>query len=407
MGGVPCCRDLCGRFGTADTPPMSDPVSKFADSKIFVALGFITVLLNIAFRTYIADKHINEYDTMSSPSDFVFHGEVFFLCVYAFEFLVNFWRVGWSFFYNRNWKNSWVDVLILISSASTVVLLATYSGASDSHGLRILRLLSLLKVISVYRVACQVKPLRILLNALVGTLGTLLWSLVMLSLIIYLFSLLMVTRVANYMRDEGASLDPQLEESLLNAYGGVWLTCRNLFFLSFAGQDWDSFLVPLYSTGSINPFLFASYAAFTQLAVWNVILGVFVDAAMKSVTDEKDSLLQEDTERELLELCHEADLDKDGKLSTEEWRLAVSHGAMMTDYLETMGFRESDVRDFLSVMCRSAPDGAIDIDEFVRGCVRFKGPASCFDMQIVLSAVGDLKNRVGHAASEGTRREAD
>ncbi|CAK0790247.1 unnamed protein product, partial [Prorocentrum cordatum] len=143
-----------------------------------------------------------------------------------------------------------------------------------------------------------------------------------------------------------------------------------------------------------------------------IILGVFVDTAMKSLVGNREERLQEfaDGQRQmrsdLTELCAEADLDADGKLTVSEWNAAMKNERLV-NYLEVMEWRPNEVRDFLTLMCQDTSDGTVAIDVFVRACMRFKGAASCYDMSNVLSAVDDLKRLIKTAPRPTSRPQAD
>merc|ERR1712087_989254 len=117
-----------------------------------------------------------------------------------------------------------------------------------------------------------------------------------------------------------------------------------------------------------------------------------VDDAMKNMDPVKEKKALEhakerqQTEAELRELCQEIDVEGHGKLTYEGWVAAIGRYELRS-YLNMMDFRASEVMHFVEMMCKESPDGQVDIHTFVKGCMRFRGPASCFDMQNVLSAV--------------------
>jgi len=56
-----------------------------------------------------------------------------------------------------------------------------------------------------------------------------------------------------------------------------------------------------------------------------------------------------------------------------------------------MNFRVSEVRELLDHMCTEAQEDAIDIEAFVDTVMRFRGSSSCYDIQLVLSGIQELK----------------
>lgn len=227
----------------------------------------------------------------------------------------------------------------------------------------------------------------------------------MLTIIILLFSLVIVAQVTTFLKDEsgqgeivmdqhgGISLHDMLEAS----YGSVGLTMLHLFMCVTGGSDWSDYYFPLEPTGVINSMLFLLFVAFTQIALLNIILGIFVDSAMKNIeadkeeTAEKHAEEQQNMANDLRALCYEMDGNGDGKLSTVEWRHAIKK-PKVKKYLEMMNFRVSEVKEFLDHMCLDATEDTIHIDLFVDSMMRFRGSSSCFDMQMVLQALNELKD---------------
>merc|ERR1712048_1161998 len=107
-------------------------------------------------------------------------------------------------------------------------------------------------------------------------------------------------RTAGYFQHVGeADLDPQIRDDLMAAYGSVSLAMLNLFKCGFGGREWNGFYEALVPTGVENRALFLFFVAFTQIAVLNIILGLFVDQAIKSMESEKDELAQKHADDEV------------------------------------------------------------------------------------------------------------
>merc|ERR1740121_3333502 len=77
-----------------------------------------------------------------------------------------------------------------------------------------------------------------------------------------------------------------------------------LFMASNAGEDWVVHYRVLEQTGSFNKHAYIVYIAFIQIAVMNIILGIFVDKAMKNLSSESADALREHMKEERL---HEAE----------------------------------------------------------------------------------------------------
>lgn len=226
----------------------------------------------------------------------------------------------------------------------------------------------------------------------------------MLMVIIFMFALSIVILVAIFLQEEpeqgqvvvggdGATVAETLEAY----FGSIGLTMLHLFMCTTGGIEWSVYYEALQPTGVINCVLFLFFVAFTQMAVLNIILGIFVDTALKNMVAENEERAAQNAAEEqqiadeLREICHELDTyGNDGLLSAVEWRRAVETRKLQY-HLELAGFRVGEVKEFVDHMFTGEVEDAMHIDKFVELIMRFRGHASCFDMQMVLHEVGEVK----------------
>jgi hypothetical protein len=394
----PCLQSLRAAFqgfGISEAPQRSDPLSKFADGLPFLMIVDVTILLNCVFMVASADYEMSHrYD--DDQSEFFVYGEVYFLLVYLFELAVKIWRYRLHFFYDTDWKYNWLDFSLVCASIYSIIL---EDQLPNFSWLRMLRILRLAKLLRVFQLIAIVKPLRAILRSIVNTMGTLAWSIIMLMIILFMFALMLVLRLASYFKEGGSFDDPMVEDKIMKIYGNVGLTMLHLFMVTTGGKEWSVYYKPLEETGEINCMIFILFIAFTHIAVMNIILGIFVDDAMKHMIAERDERLQEHEQehlqmaKNLRELFGEMDVDGNSKLSRDEWHRAFSKRKFQV-HLDMMGFRSSEVIEFLDLMHDNSEEGTFDIDTFVRSCMRFRGPASCFDMQLLLNEVKQNKDLI-------------
>lgn len=383
------------RLGTSEAPTRSDPLSKFVDCPLFSIMVHTAIVLNCVFMAIAADQemHAALSDPDSDPIAFVQYGELFFLAVYSLEITVKLWRYRLHYFYDTSWKYNWLDIsLLLLGFYSTLFqsLLPNFSW------LRMLRMFKMAKALRVFHLIDMVKPLRAILRSIISTADALAWSMLMLLVILFMFALILVIQVTGFLQEESDSLESTTKLDLEMAYGSVGVTIVHLFMSSTGGQDWGDYYEPLRQTGAVNCALFLFFIAFTHIALLNIILGVFVDGAMKNLVAQRDEKAEEhaveqrEIANELKQLFHELDTDSNGKLSSVELRRAVKTPKIQNQ-LELLDFRASEVKEFIGHMCAGNDEDSVDIETFVCAIMRFRGSASCYDMQIVLHAIDELK----------------
>merc|ERR1711862_562362 len=61
---------------------------------------------------------------------------------------------------------------------------------------------------------------------------------------------------------------------------------------------------------------------------------------------------------------------------------------------DMMGFRVHDVVAFFRQMAEKDPEKKVNIDRFVKGCMRLKGTSSCLEMQSVIVLIENLSQAV-------------
>merc|ERR1712151_1214966 len=94
------------------------------------------------------------------------------------------------------------------------------------------------------------------------------------------------------------------------------------------GQDWQTFYFTLVPTGELACIIFVLFIAFIQIALVNILTGIFVEKALKSAVPDTEVQAREHKrtlekeKKELRDLC--ADLDKNfdgnGRISHKEFQ---------------------------------------------------------------------------------------
>jgi voltage-gated sodium channel len=338
---------------------------------------------------YRADLAVRDY--LAPEPTYVFLVETAFMAAYTVELMIRLWRDRCFFFFDESYLYNWVDIFLLVM----MYYFTFTTSVRDVTYLRAIRMLRLMKVLRVFRLIAAFKTLRAILMSLANTMGTLMWSVILLTVVLYVFALLFVQSAAMYFQDKATDLDPAHFEMLSRVYGGMWTAFLSLFMCSTGGHDWIVCYEPIVLTGAVNQGIFLFFVAFTQIAVMNIILGIFVDNAMKRMMIEKEEAASEHiaeeqrTQEALIALCNELDKDKDGKITRNEWRAALNHAGVMS-YLDLMGFHVHNVIEYYEVMSKGSDHGAVDISAFVSGCMRLKGWATCYDMQVLLGQVKEV-----------------
>merc|ERR1712014_320983 len=71
-------------------------------------------------------------------------------------------------------------------------------------------------------------------------------------------------------------------------------------------------------------------------------------------------------------------------------------------YLESMDIHSNEARNLFHLLDRDL-SGHVSIDEFCEGCLRVKGPAKSYDVQVVIAHIEHMEKSLAHVS----KRQAD
>jgi large-conductance mechanosensitive channel len=188
-------------------------------------------------------------------------------------------------------------------------------------------------------------------------------------------------------------------DELTKSFGSVSTSMLTLGLATTGGRDWGDTLSVLKKTDSfLNQALFVIFIYFILIAVMIVIMGVFIDEAMKRL--QPDTLERarhlaaqdEELESQLRDVCRMADKVGNKRLTESEWQDSMDRGSLK-ELLEMLDFRADHVHEFFMILSeesKAAGEPGVDIDRFVQGCLHLRGVATSFDMNTVLFKLGSM-----------------
>jgi hypothetical protein len=227
------------------------------------------------------------------------------------------------------------------------------------------------------------KELRAFVVCIMGSFSSFFWSLVTLFIVFFTFSLLFVQLVTGHLQDAQT-----YDDVLMELYGSVARSMLTLFQAATGGEDWAVAFNTISETGTLAGFCFIIFIAFTQLALINIITGIFVESAMSTLTPDRETLAVEADRKEkanaeeLEHLCKLVDADYSGKLTRDQFEDGLTKGRIPL-LLTLLGLQTRHVKELFNTMSQAAEDddGQVDISKFVQVCMHLKGAATNFDMQ--------------------------
>lgn len=198
----------------------------------------------------------------------------------------------------------------------------------------------------------------------------------MLVLIIYVFAIIFTATVNDYRTSR---IGQPMSRVLLEYYGSLPRTVFTLFKSVIGGVDWETVVNPLFDVSFICVILFLCYVSFVSIAVMNVVQGLFLQSALEQAQTDQDHVIQLRLKEKqqfvdrLHELFERLDSSKDGSISLCEFETHLKDEHMQA-FLQTFEIENTDAWTLFKLLDADG-GGAVDMNEFVEGCIRLKGTA--------------------------------
>jgi len=244
-----------------------------------------------------------------------------------------------------------------------------------------------LKLLRVIRVMRFFQVLRLMVSSIAGSMSTLFWSILMISIMMYMFGLCFLNAITVYLNDN-AEIDAEVMFGINAYWSTVPQAMMTLFWAVTGGADWEPLAMPIREADSFFFFLFFFYIAFAAFAVLNVLTGMFVMQA--------DEVAQADEENVVGELMNRHEVknfrnhvldhvtDRPGFISHS---IIMAHDVPDGPTLALQKALEIEHADCQRVFGMMDPEksGYVNLEEFIKGCCHANGSVSGLDMVLLMN----------------------
>lgn len=363
-------------------PKRTGRLARIVDGRKFEYTFAFVILMNAVFMAYAMNHQARQPSAPISP--LIRRVDMAFLGLYILELSLKFVvHRAYFFFGDTGWKV--LDFSLVVYGIFDLIFehIVGSSGGS-SHWMRSIRLFKTAKVLRMLRVIKVLKELNLLMACILGSLRALMWSLVLMCVILYMFSLVFVQQATAYLAQDPDQQEELTVSSIRLAFGSVEYSMLTLFQTLFGGDDWGKFQMLLREAGPLGEAMYILFIAFANIALLNILTGVFVENALKLAQPnffEKAAEHHRDLVEQakvLEELCCEWDTDDNGLLSFQEFVDMVSH-PKVRKYLDYLGLEVPSLEMFFSLLADES--GQVSCNTFVTACMRLRGDAKSIDMK--------------------------
>jgi len=370
-------------------------------SKFFTAMCVVVIVISIFCSAWDADAAVQvqmgSKDSHPSWLGLFDESSPIFVVLLLIELSMRIAADGRWFFLGPHWQWNLFDSLVFIcalvgSKGLTGIKLVQLPNAIV---LRIFRVVSLCREANMARFTKVFHTLRLLMVIIIQSIPQLMWSMLLLLLVMVLFGIVFLNGVAQEPDSKPARHTAVMLERHFGSMPRMLLT---LFMAVTGGMDWHLFATPLMQVNATCSIFFIFFIAFVQICALNVVTGVFVDSAFQMAQRDREVAVQEHLDKrnsyvkELKQIFLEADTDESGTLSWEEFKEHAADERVVA-YLHSLELDGSQARGLFKLLDVDGDD-EVDINEFVTGCLRFKGTAKSIDVCTLLYEVRRLKRKL-------------
>jgi len=274
------------------------------------------------------------------------------------------------------------------------------TGLGTFTALRVLRIVRLVRVVKIIRVMRFFRELRMMVYSIFGSMKSLLWVILVLSLTFYMFGIALTSGTTTYLETPEQWLDKDNEdvEDVRKYFGSLGSSMLSLFMAMSGGNDWGQYYEALGRLPWQYRALFLCFITFSVFAVVNIVTGVFVDNAMQSSHTDREIVVHEEMEEKkaflqiLRDIFMEMDKDGEGSISINTFERSMNDERVIA-YFNSLKLDVSDARTLFRLLDVDSSD-EVSITEFLTGCFRLQGEARSLDTKIMRWQIDSLQEKM-------------
>jgi hypothetical protein len=190
-------------------------------------------------------------------------------------------------------------------------------------------------------------------------------------------------------------VDTEEFAELRKYYGTLPDSIRTLFMAISGGVNWREVSMPLEEIDPMYHAIFIAYVAFVQVAVLNVVTGVFCENAIRSAANDEEAQLSEHSQHTKVYMHRLTRLFKDCETMSSGNITLRDFETKLGDPKAVAWFKMMDLEVHNALILFRLLDedcsGLVSIEEFVNGCLELRGTAKSIDVARVLKTTWQIQ----------------
>jgi len=289
---------------------------------------------------------------------------------------------GSQFLCVSDWKWNAFDLCLVGLQVFDEVLTIAATGSDwglNFSFMRVLRVLRLVRIMRMIRILRLIHELRTIVTSIMGSMKSLLWTVTLLFMLVYVFAVFLTQQVLDYRVSLEGDETHAHDARIFHLFGTLSRSILTLYQAISGGIDWDNLAEPLMDRISVSLGVILSfYISFSLLALMNVVTGVFVESAMQTARDDKTAYMLQHVK----ELFTDADPENVGSIGWETFS-GMLERPFMKEFFAAIDVDISDAKGVFALL-DTDDSGEVDLDEFLNGCLGLHGPAQAIHLATLM-----------------------
>jgi hypothetical protein len=319
--------------------------------------------------------------------------DVCFCIAFGLELSVRLFAYRAKFFVQSGWQWNWFDSVIVAIQTLEVLtdLFAVGSMEEDIKQVGFLRVLRLARIVRLVRMVRLIPELKSMVYLIFASMGSFVWAMVLIVLLMYCVAVYFTDSAMKMVADHGDTMGAEKEENIKKYWRNVFVSTYSLFQAITGGDDWRNLTDVFEFDGGnyeIQALLFFCYVSFAVLVMLNLVTGVFVEGAQRIVKQDKDAELM----RVVCKAFGQVDEDDSMSVTYEEFMSHLDDGSLDT-YFIALDLSKQHAGSLFTLLDMDNSQ-SLSVDEFVRGCMRLRGPARSIDLAALAHDFQNVSERL-------------
>lgn len=352
---------------------------RLAESRKFETyVGFV-----IAFNSITIGVQASVPDPESQGFQLLEH---FFITFFLGETFIRVMAYGWTWLFK--WQNTVDFSLVFFPMLNAWVFKPLDVKSELLRKFQILRIFRMVRLVRMVRTMPQFREMWVMLRGLIECGRTLLWTYVMITALLFLFSIIGVDFIANdpaFIHDDGV-------QDLFGTLPQAMFTLLQVMTL----DSWTFICRPMMKKVGWVALFYIALILLIVMVLLNLITAVIVENAFAIVQEDEEAALKEKEKQKEEEIekfglmFHEMDTDGNGTLSYKEFIAASETPAVITK-LKALEIEKNELDELWDLL----DDGhdAVTIDEFCEGLRKVQSEVKAKEIMECIRKMRQLHTR--------------